>query len=163
MPSTYTPIATHTTTTSGTSSFTFSSIPSTYTDLILVCSLKATSTDSSLVARFNGVSTNTYSVTQLYGNGSSALSQRLSNQTEVYLSYGGFPTANFAPTIIHFMNYSNTTTNKTFLSRSGFAAGYAETSVGLWRNTSAISSMTIYAGTSYDTGCTFTLYGVKSA
>jgi hypothetical protein len=163
MPSTYEPIATHTTTTNGTSSFTFSSIPSTYTDLVLVCSLKATSTNSSLVARFNGISTNTYSVTQLYGNGSSAVSQRLSNQTEVYLSYGGFPTANFAPTIIQLMNYSNTTTNKTFLSRSGFASGFAETSVGLWRNTAAISSMTLFAGTAYDTGCTFTLYGIKAA
>lgn len=163
MPSTYTPIATHTTTTSGTSSFTFSSIPSTYTDLILVCSLKATSTNSSLVARFNGDGTSTYSVTQMYGTSSQALSQRLSNQTEVYLSFSGFPTATFATTICHFMNYSNTTTNKTFISRSGYASTYSDVSVGLWRSTAAISSMTLYAGTSYDTGCTFTLYGVKSA
>jgi hypothetical protein len=99
----------------------------------------------------------------MYGTGSSAFSQRLSNQTEVYLSYSGFPTASFAPTIVNLMNYSNTTTNKTFVSRSGYAPDYADTSVGLWRNTAAISSMTLYAGTSFDTGCTFTLYGVKSA
>lgn len=163
MPSTYEPIATHTTTTNGTSSLTFSSIPSTYTDLVLVCSLKATSSNSSFVARFNGVSTSTYSVTQMYGFGSTGFSQRLSNQTEVYLSYAGFPTASFAPTIVHFMNYSNTTTNKTFVSRSGYSPDYADASVGLWRNTAAISSMTLFAGTSYDTGCTFTLYGIKAA
>jgi hypothetical protein len=163
MPATYEPIATFTTTTNGTSSYTFSSIPSTYTDLILICNLKATSSDSSLVVRFNGDGGSNYSVTQIYGTGSQTLSQRFSNQTEAYLSFSGFPTATFASTIVHFMNYSNTTTNKTFLSRSGFAAAYTDASAGLWRSTAAISSMTLYAGTSYDTGCTFTLYGIKAA
>jgi hypothetical protein len=99
----------------------------------------------------------------MYGYGSTAFSQRLSNQTEVYLSFAGFPTATFAPTIVHFMNYANTTTNKTFVSRGGYSPDYADTSVGLWRNTAAISSMTLYAGTSFDTGCTFTVYGIKAA
>ena len=160
---TYEAIATFTTTTSATSSYTFSSIPSTYTDLVMVCNLKATSSNSSLVARFNGDGGSNYSVTQLYGNGSSAISQRLSSQTEVYLSYSGFPTATFAPTIVNFQNYSNTTTNKTFVSRSGYAAAYVDASVGLWRSTAAISSITLYAGNSFDTGCTFSLYGIKAA
>lgn len=167
MPSTYTPIATHTTTTSTTTSYTFSSIPSTYTDLVLVCNLKATPTDSSLVARFNGDGGSNYSVTQLYGTGSQALSQRLSNQTEVYLNFAGFPsaTSTYAPTVVNLMNYSNTTTNKSFICRGGFASsgGEVDMSVGLWRSTAAINSITLYAGAFFDTGCIFTLYGVKNA
>ena len=162
---TYEAIATYTSPNGTGTNYTFSSIPSTYTDLVLVCSLKATSANSSIVARFNSDSGSNYSVTQMYGNGSSALSQRFSNQTEVYLSYTGFPTATstFAPLIVHFQNYSNTTTNKTFISRSGYAAAATDVSVGLWRSTSAISSITLYAGNFFDTGSTFSLYGIKSA
>jgi len=160
---TYEPIATFTTTTSSTTSYTFSSIPSTYTDLFVVCSLKATSADSSITLRFNGDSGSNYSATQLYGNGSSAVSQRLSNQTLGYLSFNGFPTATFGPTIIQCQNYSNATTNKTYLCRGGYAAASTDATVGLWRNTAAITSMTLFSGNFFDTGCTFTLYGIKAA
>ena len=163
MPKTYYPIATFTTATSSTTSYTFNSIPSTYTDLVLICNLKATSSNSSIVVRFNSDGGSNYSNIQLYGNGSSTFSQRFSNQTEGYLSFSGFPTATFAPTIVNFMNYANTTTNKTYIGRGGYAGGYVDTSVGLWRSTTAISSMTLYAGNYFDTGCTFTLYGIKAA
>jgi hypothetical protein len=163
MPSTYEPIATFTTTTGSTTSYTFSSIPSTYTDLIVVATVKATSADSSLVLRFNGDSGSNYSYTQIWGDGSSAQSQRLSNQTIGYLSYNGFSTANFSATVIHCMNYSNTTTFKTYLDRGGFAAASTDAAVGLWRSTSAINSVTLFAGNFFATGCTFTLYGIKAA
>jgi hypothetical protein len=160
---TYEAIATYTTTTSATTSYTFSSIPSTYTDLVLVCSLKATSANSSLVARFNNDSGSNYSETQLYATSGSAISQRFSNQTEAYVCFSGFPTATFTPVIANFMNYANTTTYKTFLGRGGYATGYVDMSVGLWRSTAAISSITLYAGNYFDTGCTFSLYGIKAA
>jgi hypothetical protein len=65
---------------------------------------------------------------------------------------------------VHFMNYSNTTTNKTVLGRSSAASGFVEAAVGLWRNTSAITSITATTGgQSYQTGSTFTLYGIKAA
>jgi hypothetical protein len=163
MPKTYEPIATFTTTTSSTTSYTFSSIPSTYTDLVVVNNLKATSANSSITLRFNSDSSSNYSVTQLWGDGSSALSQRLTSQTLGYLSYNGFPTATFGTTIINVLNYSNTTTNKSYLARGGYAAASTDATVGLWRSTSAINSITLYAGNFFDTGCTFTLYGIKAA
>lgn len=163
MPKTYTPIATYRVPVSTATSYTFSSIPSGYTDLILVCNLKATSSNSSLVVRFNGSSASNYSVTQLYGSTSGVQSQRLTSQTEAYLTYSGFPTANFASTIVHFMNYSSTTMNKTFVSRGGYVSDYVDMSTGLWRSTAAISSMTLYAGNYFDVGSTFTLYGILKA
>jgi hypothetical protein len=62
------------------------------------------------------------------------------------------------------MNYSNATTYKTALARTsedGVAAAY----VGLWRSTSAITSITIDKGSSdnFASGSTFTLYGIKAA
>lgn len=165
MPVTYESIATYTSPNGTGTSYTFSSIPNTYTDLILVCSLKATSVNSSIVARFNSDSGSNYSVTQIYGNGSATSSQRFSNQTEVYLSYAGFPTATstYAPLIVNLQNYSNTTTNKIFISRGGYATSATDASVGLWRSTTAINSITLYAGNYFDTGSTFTLYGIKAA
>ena len=163
MPKTYTPIATYTVPVSTATSYTFSSIPNTYTDLVLICNLKATTADSSIVVRLNGDGGTNYSTTQMYGNGSAASSQRFTSDTVGYLSYGGFPTATFTSTITNFMNYSNTTTYKTFICRGGFASGYADTAVNLWRSTAAVSSMTLYAGNYFDVGCTFTLYGILKA
>jgi hypothetical protein len=61
-------------------------------------------------------------------------------------------------------NYSNTTTFKTFLSRTNVASDRVEALVGLWRSTSAITSITLYCGSnSFVTGSTFTLYGILKA
>jgi hypothetical protein len=63
------------------------------------------------------------------------------------------------------MNYSNTTTYKTWLSRSGASDRATEALVGLWRSTSAITTiaLSIDAGATYSTGSTFTLYGIAAA
>jgi hypothetical protein len=64
------------------------------------------------------------------------------------------------------MNYSNSTTNKTVLSRGGNAATWVTTNVGLWRNTAAITSIKVFAsdGTSnMNSGSTFSLYGILAA
>lgn len=161
---TYEPIATATAA-GGTASYTFSSIPSTYTDLILVSHLRAGSATSSFTARLNSDSGSNYSNTILYGDGTSPGSTRFSSQTFTYLSYYGFPTTadTFALTITHFFNYSNTTTNKTWLSGNSFTASGVDRLVGLWRSTAAINSITLYAGNTFAAGSTFTLYGIKAA
>jgi hypothetical protein len=60
------------------------------------------------------------------------------------------------------MNYSNSTTNKSALNRGGGAGTNVEAYAGLWRNTAAITSVTVLT-TNFAAGSTFTLYGVKSA
>jgi hypothetical protein len=160
MPSTYEPIATQTLG-SGTASVTFSSIPATYTDLVLVCIGKMVSGgDANQPITFNGDTSALYSRTFMYGEGSSALSGRTSSTTSL-----GFPywnSTNPVTTITQIMNYSNTTTFKTALSRNaGSSTVTAE--VGLYRSTSAISSITLTGVFNFATGSTFSLYGIKAA
>jgi hypothetical protein len=159
--STYTPIAT-TTLGSSAASYTFSSIPSTYTDLVLVIMAKNLTGDSDLALRFNGDTSSLYSSTYMYGTGSSAASTRGSNLTKVRA--GRIDNVNAYPNIVNLQNYSNTTTNKTVVSRAqngSFVLAY----VGLWRSTAAIDSITILddAGYTLASGSTFTLYGIAAA
>lgn len=166
---TYTPIATTTITTAA-SSYTFSSIPSTYTDLVLVSNVRSTrsATDSSLYVRVNSDTGTNYSTTTLKGNGSTAQSDKFNNISYAYVTLNvnaalSTPST-FTPVLINFMNYSNTTTNKTILSRESFAGGEVAAIVSLWRSTAAISSIQLIDGVAnIEVGSTFTLYGIKSA
>jgi hypothetical protein len=162
MPSTYEPIATQTLG-STTASITFSSITGTYTDLVIICgSLKYVTGDDDAFVRFNSDTGSNYSWTQLNGNGSVASSNRGSSTTGIR-SINGMSTSDVGTTIINVQNYSNTTTYKTTISRH--STTFAGAFVGLWRNTAAITSVTIInlgAG-GFASGSTFTLYGIKAA
>ena len=166
MASTYTPIAT-TTTSGSASTYTFSSIPSTYTDLILVVSgTNSSGSTEDLMVRYNGDSATNYSRTFLEQNSSSSSSGRTSNQT--YAIIGGYipPGRNFV-SIFQFLNYSNTTTYKTSLSRANESGtSYAlYATVGLWRSTSAINSVQVFwpSAGNFGNGTTMTLYGITAA
>jgi hypothetical protein len=171
MPATYENIAT-TTLGSNQSDVTFSAISSSYTDLILVCSYRDTraQTYSYPKIQVNADTGSNYSQTNLFGDGSTASSNRQSNATsiQIYEAPGANATANvFSPLIIQFNNYSNSTTNKTILIRGNNTGGGAGTvlsaQVGLWRSTSAITSIKILGDTQIASGSVFTLYGIKAA
>lgn len=157
---TYDPIAT-TTLGSATSNITFSSIPSTYTDLILVINGGLSSTGAMTVQVNSDTGTN-YSYTRFYGNGTTATSDRFSSQAQFDIGY--VSTALENSVFVHFMNYSNTTTYKTILGRWG-STTYTTAEVGLWRSTSAINAIKIFNTGAFNliTGTTATLYGVKAA
>jgi hypothetical protein len=162
---TYTPIAT-TTLSSAQSSVTFSSISGSYTDLVLVMSPWLTSgADNSKITVNSDTGTN-YSRTNLYGDGSSAGSGRGTSESAFYPDRSAYPntTAGANTVIVSFMNYSNTTTYKTFLARANNTSYGTSAQVGLWRNTSAITSITItHATSTYASGSTFSLYGITAA
>jgi len=66
--------------------------------------------------------------------------------------------------ITHFADYSNTTTHKCIISRANNSSVQTDLLVGLWRSTSAITSIAIYSSSgNFDTGSTFTLYGITAA
>jgi hypothetical protein len=162
--STYTPIAT-TTLGSAAASYTFSSIPSTYTDLVLILSAKSSSGVVNHKIQFNGDTTNKYSDTRLFGDGSSASSDRR-NQSQDGGSalLGEIGTAAFSADIWHIMNYANSTTYKTYIGRNNEQEGNVNAIVGLWSSTSAINSLTIKTSSAnLATGTTLTLYGIAAA
>lgn len=163
MPKTYEPIAS-TTLTAGTASVTFSSIPQTYTDLVVVMSASVSS--GAVGYRVGNTTVDTgsnYSRTNLYGDGATAASTRQTGQTALYVT-AATSSSNFSANIIHFMNYSNTTTNKTFLARANDASVVTVIGAHLWRSTVAINTITFFGeGANIASGSSFTLYGVKSA
>lgn len=144
----------------------FTGIPGNYTDLILTMTLQSVSaaTTWGYTMRLNGDSGSNYSTTWMYGNGTSAVSTRQSNATALRLG-GDLPTSGFSVNTVHLLNYSNSTTFKTFLNPNGTASADANMNVGLWRSTVAITSVQVRGnndgGLNMAVGSTFTLWGVK--
>ena len=164
MTTTYDCIAT-TTLSSTASSVTFSSISGSYTDLVLVMNYFSGASEYPMI-QFNSDTGNNYSFTEIYGNGTSAASLRQSNVAGVWLGYGAYApgsATNPGTIVVHIQNYSNSTTYKTTLSRANSTIG-VEATVGLWRSTSAITTITLkhQTATTYVSGSTFTLYGIKA-
>jgi hypothetical protein len=156
MPATYEPIAT-TTLTGSQATVTFSSIAATYTDLFLVIGGAASSAQG-MFLYFNNDTASNYSRTLVYGNGTSPVSSSSADHKVLEI---GTAISTITASV---MNYSNTTTFKTTLSRGGSAANLTIAEVGLWRSTAAINRIDVTTGTgTMNTGTVLTLYGIKAA
>lgn len=140
-----------------------SNIPSTYTDLVMVFSGGINGSNKELSLTMNSDTGSNYSWTRMLGDGAAASSSRGTNVTKIE----NVVSNEICTAIYHFMNYSNTTTNKTVLSRTSVASSRAATYVGLYRPTStaAITSITLTAetGSTINSGTTITLYGITAA
>lgn len=165
MAKTYEPIAT-TTLTSAASSITFSSISGSYTDLRLVLVPPATY-GAYIYLRFNSDTGSNYSRTYLSGNGSAASSSRDTSQTYIKIN-------NLTPDKTNLLGFYTVdifsyagSTNKTVLATSNEdnnGSGYVDRIVGLWRSTSAITSVGLTMnGIDFQTGTVATLYGILKA
>ena len=155
---TYTPIAT---TTLGTSSstVTFSSF-SGYTDLRLIMSIKnGVGADYQIRATVNSDGGTNYSATVL--RGTSAL--RYNNNGSIIV--GWCNNTNFTVNKLDFLSYANTSIYKTIISRFDNLTDYVGMGVNVWRNTAAITSISIglESGQNMLSGSTFTLYGILAA
>jgi hypothetical protein len=171
MPITYEPIATQTLGSTA-ATVTFSSIPSTYTDLVLVTNYIATSLGNTVNMTFNSDTASNYSRTYIgawaaptASSGTTRFTSR--NNISCFWQVGAASTTTPNPMIYNIMNYSNTTTYKTVLSRfNTMAATLSEVSaeIGLWRTNSAINRIDLTSSaTTFAIGSTFTLYGIKAA
>jgi len=150
---------------------TFNSIPQTFTDLMLKISTRtdyASTWDGGPSLYFNGDNAgSTYSETQIRGDGSTAISQRFYSNSITYfgIANGATSTANtFTNGEIYIPNYRSSN-YKPFLidlvAENQTVTAYQTMDAGLWRSTSAITSISFYGGSgNYVTGSTFSLYGV---
>jgi hypothetical protein len=162
MPKTYEPIQRVTATGSSTV-ISFTSIPQTYTDLVVIFTGFATT--GNFYVRVNSDSSAIYSQTDIRGTGSVAGSSRETAQSNVYI--GDFisdPISTISNAVMHFNNYSNATTFKSFLFRGNNAAKFTGLTAGLWRSTAAITGISVHSsGANLDSTSVATLYGIKAA
>lgn len=167
MPATYEPIAT---TTLGTAvnSFTFSSIPGTYTDLVLTVVVPTAASSATFGLRFNSSSNADYSHTTLTADGTTATSYNGSSQN-IFVAGDMFSTAN----VVSFMKYNifsyAGSKNKTILAENSgdtnSTNGVVRRTVGLWRSTAAITSVTVIktSAGNFPINTVATLYGILKA
>lgn len=170
MPATYEPIAT-TTLSSVATNITFSSIPSTYTDLVISFTGNAAETYYQLGLQFNtdtsSGSTN-YSSTFISGNGSSAAAGRETNLYCIIAQQNTLSTTIPSLLNVNLFSYAGSAYKTILASHSGDlnGSGSVYRTVGLWRSTSAINSIKIMSSNGAQNlavGTTATLYGIKKA
>jgi hypothetical protein len=144
---------------SNAASVTFSSIPATYRDLVLIMSYKAADGVNAGKAFVNGDTT--------AGNYTSVRMKNLGGSPSSNANGGSIrwetQSTSEATTILNFMDYSATDKHKTVLVRAGAADTQVEASATRWANTNAITSIAInFLGTDLVSGSTLALYGIAS-
>lgn len=150
-------------------SVTFSAIPGNYTDLVVACSVISTGAASSAggTLRFNSDTGTNYSHSILYGTGSAAGSIRGATVNRMRV-FGDIPTTGNQIALISIMSYASASIFKTVLVQYGSAISGDSVGavVGLWRSTSAITSVSFFSNDdgadSFAAGSTFQLFGVRA-
>jgi len=168
--SSYESIATFTAT-GGETSFTFSSIPSTYKHLQVRCMLRRNTTGAANMGfrPNNDTSAANYTRHSLIGNGTTVSAAGSAtgtyDYTQNFVTVPGTTSGAYAGQIWDVLDYASTTKYKTFRSFAGYDAngsGQVGLNSNLWLSTSAITSLVVYfAGDAVDAGSTFALYGIK--
>lgn len=173
MANTYVAIATVTVGAGDAAEIAFSSIPSTYTDLVVKLSLRTSSvgTDDQIRIKINGnAAGNAYSSKMMQGTGSTVTS--FSGSAAGYVIAGAVnangSTANtFNNAELYFPNYAGSA-NKGYsvdaVMENNATTAYSEISAILWSNTSAITSLAFFApSVNLKQYSTATLYGIKNS
>ena len=166
-------IATVTVGAGGASSIDFTSIPSTYTHLQVRVLQRGTQAVSSIYQKiqFNSSTTGIYADHYVLGDGAGTAAGASINASFIGVgsTTGGNAGANiFGTIIIDILDYTDTNKYKTIRNLEGFdvngSGGMVALTSGLWRNTSAITSIkfTPSAG-NFAQYSSFALYGIKAA
>lgn len=168
MPVTHKLIQTITVGAGGAASVQFTSIPGTYTDLVLVSSLRSTSTsnDLAMTLAFNG-STSNFTSAYLYGNPPGGTAVSGSNAYYHGNVNGAGSTASvFTSTSLYIPNYAGST-NKSYsvdnTMEHSSTTSYPFLVAGLWSVTSAITSITITNASNFAQYSSASLYGISKS
>lgn len=171
MANTYEAIATVTVGSGGAANIEFTSIPATYTDLLVMLSARSTRSgqvNSSARVYFNN-STSNFSTRDLLGNGSAVSSSSYSDGPLVYIPAATATASTFGNAYVYVPNYAGSTnksysidyvaeTNAATIDAQGIAAA-------LWSDTAAITSIKFTEANSQNFAqySTATLYGIKNS
>ena len=173
MATTYTLISSNVLSSSA-ASVTFSSIPATYTDLVVRASVRTDRSDiqDSLNLTFNGDTSAVYSNTRFRGDGATATSNRSSGEAYALMAFGAVgatATSNtFSSVELYIPSYTvsqNKPSSAFIVGENNSATAYIAAIAPLWRNTSAITSIAFVpaVGPNFVSGSSFYLYGLKSS
>ena len=167
---TYIKIASNTVGSGGVASVTFSSIPSTYTDLILYSSVRCTAAEDSFYLRFNNDSATNYSFRRLLGDGSSASSSSATSQAQIpnqFMAESGYTANTFSNNMAYIPNYASSNTKSVSLdsvNETNATNPRMNIAAGLWSGTAAITQVNLIPGAgNFAQYSTFTLYGISNA
>jgi hypothetical protein len=172
MANTYEAIATVTVGSGGAANIEFTSIPGTYTDILVKLSGRCTTgTIRNLYMNLNSDTGSNYPFRFLYGNGSSAGSSNSTSEgfSDVawvgYLGGSTITASTFGNVEIYIPNYAGAT-YKSISSDSVYennaTTAYASMHAAIWNSTSAITSLTLKANSgNLAEFSTATLYGIK--
>ena len=151
-----------------TATITFTGIPSDYKHLQVRVLARVTAGGEDLTLRFNGDTGTNYTRHRLTGSGTAAAAAGNASTTGITtLGSAGMPsaTSTYAVSIMDILDYANTSKYKTVRMLSGQdsnGSGGVDFTSGVWMNTAAVTSLTIYANSStFPTASSFALYGVK--
>jgi hypothetical protein len=167
---TYTKIASVVFSSNASATLTFSSIPQTYTDLIVKLALRTTdggSTTDGANFQFNGVSTN-WTAKRLNAEGSTFASDSSTSDRNL-VSNDVSSTANtFTNIEIYCPNYTSSNYKSisidAVIEMNNTTNNYLRLGAGLWSNTAAVTSITVYnSGKTFAAGTTAYLYGITKA
>jgi hypothetical protein len=174
MATTYEAIATVTVGSGGAANIEFTSIPQTYTDLVMKTSLRSTLADTEdwVNLQFNNSGGTAYSLRILYANGTSALSLSTSSAADVQYSsvaVGDNSTAStFSNAEYYIPNYTSSNNKSVSIdgvSEANATKAFTTLNASLWANSAAITSIKIFPDTTGNLAqySTATLYGIKNS
>jgi hypothetical protein len=171
MANTYTLIASSTVGSGGAAGIDFTSIPSTYTDLMVLLSGRSGRTDSAqevVSVGINGSYTNMSGV-RLWSNGTSAGSGSGSIDYFSVSATNAATSNTFGNASIYFPNYANTSYYKSIsadgVNENNGSENAEQLAAGLWSSTSAITQINLkpQSGTNWQQYSTAYLYGIKNS
>ena len=153
----------------GTSTITFSSIPSTYKHLQIRALVRPATNNAEIRLTLNSDSGSNYARHRLIGNGASIDATGTASQTSIGIfDANGLQTgtaSTFGAMVLDLLDYSNTSKYKTLRVLAGNdnnGSGQVGLSSGLWQNTNSVSTITMVMNTgNIAEYSSFALYGIK--
>jgi hypothetical protein len=149
---------------SAASSVTFSSLPQTFRDLVLVCNSRSLYTANNVddfVVQFNADTGSNYSTVWMVAYPGGVESSTASNARVGWLQTSSAGNTSPGNQIAQIMDYSANDKHKTFLGRTS-STDYSAATAARWANTAAITSIKVFGsrGSSFAINSTFNLYGI---
>lgn len=154
---TYIPLATYTVTGATLASVTFTSIPQTYRDLVLVVAGRISVSAAEIEVHLNGATTG-YTDVDMVGFGSGTPTSTAGSKSVIVMTSGQNVST------VQIMDYSATDKHKTMLSRSSAADNRVRAAAVRYASTSAITQIKVGdepASVNLLQGTTISLYGVN--